>query len=136
MHESRRSFLRVLLGVSALALIYPPRALLSSYGETRPRDPLAVNLANFFRDKESARVVGLEYLRRMPMERDVGLLVERILSYSPDHRTEFAKADIEKCRKILLLQIQKDFEQERVVHVEDWILSQTEARLCALATLV
>ncbi len=135
MHESRRNFLRALLGVSALALVYPARAPFS-FREAGSCDLLAVNLANFFRDKESAQIIGMEYLRCMPRERNVGSLIDRIFSCGTLCQTEFAEAGMKKGRELLLQQIREDFEQERTVNIEGWILSQTEARLCALTALV
>ena len=51
-------------------------------------------------------------------------------------QTEFAETGMKKGREILLQQIREDFEQECTVNIEGWILSQTEAHLCALTALV
>jgi hypothetical protein len=51
-------------------------------------------------------------------------------------QTEFAETGMKKGREILLQQIREDFEQERTMNFGGWILSQAEARLCALTALV
>jgi hypothetical protein len=92
-------------------------------------------LANFFIHKESASSVGIEYLKCVPKEADVHTLVHLIFSTKSELRTELNKADTNKFRKLLLLQQRQDFEHGRTVKVQGWILSETEARLCALAAL-
>ena len=134
MPTSRRKFLLVLLGSGAYSLIYPNRAV-SSWEQSRTTDALRTTLADFFDHKESARVVGLEYLCDTPAEWDVELLVDRIFFDRIRCRTEFGKAGTNTRREVLLKQIHDDFEKGRVVKVRGWVLSQTEARLCALAGL-
>jgi hypothetical protein len=99
-------------------------------------DLLPWKLAHFFLHKESAKVVGLEYLRVVPMEADVQFLADLICSLKEKTRAEFAHADAQKLRVLLLRQQRQDFERGRIVNVHGWILSRTEARLCALAALV
>jgi GAF domain-containing protein len=93
-------------------------------------------LANFFVHKESAKVIGRAYLQRVPEESEVSRLVAGICSLQVEQHTECAKAAPKRYRDLLLQQQQQDFEHGRVVSVAGWILSQTEARLCALATLL
>lgn len=96
---------------------------------------LAVKLANFYVDKKSAKIVGIEYLRSVPSEAKVDLLVDWICSFNEAQHAEFATADKNRLKELLLLRQREDFEHERVVNVRGWILSETECRLCALAAL-
>lgn len=103
---------------------------------TGKTDALAAKLANFYVDKKGAKIVGLAYLRSVPSEAQVDLLVNCICSFNGAQRAELAQADEEKLKELLLLRQRNDFEHERVVNIRGWILSQTECRLCALAALI
>jgi len=132
---TRRSFLGVLSVLGAFGLTSPVRAL-AKLGESNAPDSLALKLAGVFPHKESAARVGREYLRCVPREADVHLLVDLICSFQEKRIAELSTADMAKLRELLLLQQRRDFEEGRIVHVHGWILSETEARLCALADLV
>jgi hypothetical protein len=129
---SRRRFLS---GVGHLSLVgflqlaWPFRYT----GEARS---LAKKLANFHVDKGSAKIVGLAYLRSVPSEAKVDILIDLISSLDVAQRAELAHADEDELKEILLRHQRQDFEHERVVNIRGWILSETECRLCALAALV
>jgi hypothetical protein len=135
MHTTRRNCLRLILGVSISALASPAVSVPSA-SDSRARVHLITSLANFFGDKESARVVGMEYLRSNPTEYDVELLVERVFSSHASRRAEFARAGKRARQALLGKQICEDFGHGRVVEVQGWMLSETEARLCAMTALV
>jgi hypothetical protein len=103
---------------------------------TDTTDAVAAKLANFYIDKESAKIVGLEYLRSVPSEAKVGLLTDLICSFEGEQRAAFNQANKEKLRQMLLLRQRQDFEHGRVANVRGWILSKTECRLCALVALI
>lgn len=88
-------------------------------------------LAALFHHQASARAIGRTYLHQYPREMNVRSLLEGIgrtdrLSTAGDRELTFA----------LQQRIRQDFVEERVVKLEGWILSVTEARLFALTTLV
>jgi hypothetical protein len=131
---SRRSFLRMLLLLGALVPIRQGKMFLTTGHGCRTGDLLSSKLADFFYDKESAGIVGLEYLRVVPRETDRWELTKLICSgWNND---QLAKAGPEKIKALLLQQQREDFEKGRIVKVQGWILSETEARLCALTVLV
>lgn len=132
---TRRSFLHTSVWLSAFGLSGAAHALIKLVASSTP-DPLALSLASFFIHNESAKIIGLEYLRCAPREADARLLVDLICSCQAEHKLELAKADMEQRRELLLLQQRQDFERGRIVKVQGWILSETEVRLCALAALV
>ena len=133
---SRRSILGMLATSSiGMLLMYPGRSI-SGSGQLDAKDNLAMILANRIHEKESARIIGREYLRCAVAERDVGLLVDKLFSGSADYRADFAAADDKGRNEMLRKQKCKDFEQGRVVKVRQWLLSETEARLCALSALL
>jgi hypothetical protein len=129
---SRRSFLSGLVYLSSwgfMQLVWPLRT-------SAKTDGLAVKLARFYVDKESAKCVGLEYLRSVPTEANVAVLVDVISSFDVAQRAELYQADQHKLKELLHLRQRQDFEHERVVNVRGWILSETECRLCALTALI
>ena len=86
-----------------------------------------------FSDIASARKIGVKYLAQTAHECDAGILA----AYLPQGcamppSSPFAIDDI---RKTVDAQRQRDFATGDTVLVDGWILSRTEARLCALAAL-
>ena len=69
----------------------------------------------------------------MPKEAEVYLLVDLTCG---ENYPEFTQADTKKLQEQLRLLQRQDFERGHTVKVQGWILSVTEARLCALATLI
>jgi hypothetical protein len=132
---TRRNFLRTLFFLGATVLLRRADVSVATAG-SHADDWLSSRLANFFHNKESARAIGLEYLRIVPAEANVRRLTHLIGSSWYQPYDETAHADIGKIKKILLRQQREDFEKGRIVELQGWILSQTEARLCALAALV
>ncbi len=92
-------------------------------------------LVKLFQNKESAKEVGLAYLKKTPKERDKQKLLTAISSILKKNHTHFIKADTPKLREWLYVRRQLDFEEGRLVEVQGWLLSITEAQLCALAAL-
>lgn len=73
------------------------------------------------------RHIGESYLQTHPEEADRDHLLTTLQS---EARQNAPRAP---CR--LDQQVQRDFASDRTVRVNGWVLSHTEARLCALATL-
>jgi hypothetical protein len=71
-------------------------------------------------------VIGGKYLQQHPLEKNVGHLLEGIAVSAPRDR---------ELMLALQQRIRQDYVEERVVKLEGWILSVTEARLCALTAL-
>jgi hypothetical protein len=133
-NPTRRSFLSglvYLVSFGFMQLVWT----LDKPGITRNTNAVAWKLANFFVDKKSAKIVGLEYLRSAPSEANAGLLIDLICSSDGERHAEFAQADNYMLRELLQHQLRQDFEYDRVVNVRGWLLSETEARLCALVAL-
>jgi hypothetical protein len=76
-------------------------------------------------------MIGRQYLRKVPGEADLDLLAELILSGVSWNAS--IGTDI---RAIIRERVRRDFAEDRVVRLGQWMLSQTEARLCALTALV
>lgn len=76
---------------------------------------------------EGARAIGRAYLEGEPGERDPAQLAAR-LAESLGGGAPWSRDDV-------LARVRRDYDEERVVLVRGWLLSRTEARLCALASL-
>jgi hypothetical protein len=131
----RRLFLQMLLSLHVFTLGRPA----SSHARkdtSNSFDPLPSKLASFFLHQESAKKIGLEYLKIAPMEAEICLLSNLICSFNKEQRSALLYADSRRFSELLRQRLCLDFEQDRVVTVHGWILAVTEARLCALTALL
>jgi hypothetical protein len=92
-----------------------------------------VLLAQLLSAVDSAGVVGREYLRHHPDERDPER-VQHVLSVALGGRLEGLDPTV--LRERVKRRVRQDFAEDQVTLVDGWILSITEARLCALAALL
>jgi hypothetical protein len=83
----------------------------------------------------SAAVVGRAYLADHPAEADRDWLAAQLGADLRCQDCDPARSDTARLRAALARQLRADFAQRRVVRVDGWVLSVTEARLCALAAL-
>jgi hypothetical protein len=97
---------------------------------------VAQRLAGLFGDRSSASIVGRAYLDTAPEHASVARLVDDVVAGLPAGRDTVRDAKQDELRDLLAARIRADFEEDRIVDVDGWILSPTEARLFALATLV
>lgn len=130
----RRGFLSFLVRLSLVGAsqLFPlQKVLASGDSEARPSDKLC-QVCNC---RESASVIGREYLRIAPDEAHKSVLVDLICQGSPLNQGSLPVSDIPTARMALQELIRKDFELGRTVLVNGWLLSRTESRICALITL-
>ncbi len=92
-------------------------------------------LSNFYIHKLSARVIGREYLRQIPDEANLERLVELLCSEKLLSKEKILHLDLTSLRKLLQSQQQQDFENGQIVRIHGWMLSLTEARLCAISAV-
>ena len=112
---------RTLLAV-ALALAVPFR-------RSAAEGALPARLAGLFRHPDSARAVGAAYLRQNPDEADAERLAALL---GPD----LGESEGPALASRLAARQRADFTTGRTVVVEGWVLSLTEARICALLAAV
>lgn len=91
---------------------------------------LASRLAALIPHADSAARIGGRYLALTPAEADAGLLVSSILG-----KQEHEAAGDAVLRRVVGENRQRDFIDGNTVSVDGWVLSRTEARLCALVAL-
>ena len=115
----------VLIGAAALATALVGR------GWPSPERAATGALLRSVRARASARVVGAIYLATHPDEADPALLRRAIVAdLAPAAQRDQAELD-----RALARRVRADFLERRTVKVDGWVLSRTEARLCALCRL-
>jgi hypothetical protein len=129
---SRRHFLA--LGVAFAAPLLPGIARLVPLAGRTADPTTAALLARVADLPASARPVGRAYLAAAPGEANVQSLCTCIVDLLPAGSLT-DEADAEEVRVALSALVRDDFRAQRVVVVEGWILSVTEARLYGLAAL-
>ena len=83
-------------------------------------------------DENTIREAGKTYLKKMPAENDDNKLIELLAGNS-----SIADSSDEKLiHQYLDEEIKQDFEEGKTVLVKGWVLSVTEARQCALFSLI
>jgi hypothetical protein len=132
---SRRDILKCAV-VATLSLLVRPQLPQGALPFRARQMLLSTRLSALFGHSESAKVVGSEYLRRYPQEADKDILLDQILSRFPPNDVGLYGTADHRLREQLDRMIRADFAADRIVTLRGWVLSATEAQLCALATLL
>ncbi len=132
---NRREFLVVSLGGACAVFLQARRSRTTTAGLPR-QDLLRARLSGLLRHTDSARIVGREYLHRYPQEATVPVLLGLIAAEGTGGQAALSKVADAELRALLDHEMRRDFSDEKVVQLQGWILSVTEARLCALMALV
>lgn len=94
-------------------------------------DPLITpEILSRFCDGEVIRTIGEHYLFKFPSEAQKEKLVSMILTGSNGEKLK--SSDHSEIRDWVERKINEDFKQERILIIDGWIISATEARQCAL----
>jgi hypothetical protein len=128
---TRRKFLFLGGAIGGCLLATPGLTWLASVWQKRER-ALRSRLIALFHNQPSARVIGSSYLQQHPQEANVSLLLKRVVPQAFDPLNSAGDREL---MNLLQRRIRQDFREEKVVKLRGWILSATEARLCALAAL-
>ena len=94
---------------------------------------LDLDLAALLTDAPHARVIGRLYLEREPGENDQQRLAGLVF---PDLESAEAPPRRDAVLEAFFRRVRSEFEEHDTVQVDGWILSRTEARLCALTTFL
>ncbi len=100
-----------------------------------PSDALTLKLARVSRCPESAKRVGAVYLQNTPAEAHPDTLVACLCVGGGLRKSELTQASVKQLRFRFAKLIRDDFANDRMVSLDGWMLSTTEARLCALVAL-
>ena len=133
MPQSRRQFLFLLLSGSSIAGVWPGSTSLAAVIEPESRHAAEL-VIKLFGHPESARIVGAAYLSARPGQADVGALLRDVF---PDAacRTDGRPGSARDLCIEFDQRRRADFENGRVASIAGWVLSETEAKLCAIAAL-
>jgi hypothetical protein len=96
----------------------------------------AVRFGRLLRQRDSARAIGAAYLRSLPHPITADVLGDAIARGLPGGPALLATARDPELRALLAERSSVDFGEGRTVWLHGWLLSETEARLCALAALL
>jgi hypothetical protein len=125
----RRDAVRA-LGLAGLSLALVPAGYALKTGGSGSQS-MAAWLRSMIADLQSARRVGQAYLATTPEEADR----DRLLAQLYPRLEPGADRSAAAWRESYMARCRQDFAEGRTVRIDGWVLSQTEARLCALATL-
>lgn len=126
---------RLLAGAAAAssALLLPARPWRALVDVVAPTP--AARLGGLLRHGDGARAIGRVYLaglERRPSRRD---LVAAVTAGLPGGAKALEGHGDDELRGLIAGRVHDDFVQRATVDVDGWVLSCTEARLCALAEL-
>jgi hypothetical protein len=125
----RRALLLGAVGAAVSVVARPPWSWPSLL---TPDASPAERLAGLVAHRGSALAVGREYLRAAPAETDTGVLVSLLAESLPGGMRTVERAADGRLRELLHGATREDFDAERTVQVDGWVLARTEARLCGL----
>lgn len=119
------------LGLGGLAMLAAPAWLRRRIDLRGGED--CTNADWVFRNSESAREIGRRYLAEVPEENEPEA-IESALTGSLG-TAPVASAENSSLPARIRRATEADFETGRIVYLDGWMLSETEARLCALRLL-
>jgi hypothetical protein len=131
MTVTRRSIVVALVQAGGLALTLGRRPAVAATCSP-PIDPAVAKLRSLVTDPAGARCIGQLYLRQAPAEQDPAHLASLILSslqLSSDNPLRLRRRALSK---LFSVGVRADFAAGRTVILDGWVLSRTEARVCAL----
>ena len=99
-------------------------------GRPEARDELTRRVSAGFADRDAARAVGDRYLAAHPDEDELSV-VRALRASDPAWSRVRTPANVRRLARRLS---RRDYAAGRIVAVDGWYLSETEARICALAT--
>ena len=96
----------------------------------RRKRNVALELETLLRNEDGVSEIGRAYLRVEPAENEIQLLSDRIFS---EIRWDLLQSG--DAREVIARRVREDFREGRVVRLQGWVVSLTEARLSALVAL-
>lgn len=86
-----------------------------------------------FCDETTVKNIGLTYRNLVPAENSKEILTKILTSYFQSKQISFS--DHPAIANQLEMNVEKDFKEGKYLTVKGWIISETEARQCALLSL-
>ena len=95
-------------------------------------DELAATLRTLLYDRAAARRLGRLYVRQVPAEDDPRILARLAIALPEAPQVDAIALDRTSLHHRLDARVRGDFASGTTVQLDGWVLSRTEARLCAL----
>jgi len=131
---NRRSFIISAICLGALSPIQLQYEWTAPSDQNEPSS-FGSRMTRLLRHRESAKIIGIEYLKIAPYEADKRALADLLYIGLTQYGADAVDADPTRLSELLELRMRLDFEEEKIVKLRGWIISLSEARLCALAAL-
>ena len=128
--DYRRRLMLLWIGCAS-ALSVMPRQLRARALPATP-DGLAAALRTLLYDRAAARRLGRAYVRQVPEEDDPRILARLTLALPEGQYGDAIALDPTSLRDRIDERVRNDFAASTTVQLDGWVLSRTEARLCAL----
>jgi hypothetical protein len=129
----RRSFVITLflslLGISGFSLIQLLR------NSSKDKELAQPKFLSQLCDQSTIQMLGRAYLKLKPDETRDDVLFNNLLA-EESQRVFLKKKDFEKAESQIEKRIKHDFDSDNIVVVQGWVLSVTEARQCALYSII
>lgn len=131
--QSRRTFIRNFLGVTATAIVGSACGVLGPPGI----EEIARYLTGLMRHPQAAAHIGSSVIQTDAAIRSLSpeQLTALILRETGLGDADRLEVGLDEVGRIIKKRVRQDFADETVVTVNGWLLSQTESRLCALVAL-
>jgi len=126
---TRRAAIHMLIGV-----FFSGNSVFDFFG-SRAKAGLVRKITGFYSHKEDAAIIGVKYLNSAFEEVDIHKVVDLICPSDSDKYRQLADANSDEVHALIVGWQREDFEYGRIVNVSGWLLSETEARVCALTAL-
>ena len=101
-----------------------------------PPSTVPDNLVQVLSNRISVIHVGAAYLATAPGETDPNVVIERMRRHGDALVRALETGNPGRARRLAARDCRADFAEGRIVKVDGWLLSQTEARLCALTLML
>ena len=134
MNIKRRELLQSIIAFPLLLTASPAHTVVKENTASMEQQ-LSNRLLSVITDKQSASKIGSEYLKRSLSERNAEKITDEIFHANQILKSRMMKISTEELKEIISKIISSDFQNSRVVSINGWVLSETEARLYALAHL-
>lgn len=101
-----------------------------------PRNAAQDSLEQLLSNRTSVVRVGTAYLSTAPEDADPNVAIDRMRRHGDALASALETGNPGRVRRLAARDMREDFAEGRIVKVDGWLLSQTEARLCALALML
>ncbi len=125
----RRKWIITLASSPIISLVTSAKGAFNSYYQH------AEFISEILKNRADAEYIGLLYLNDNPQEASMKKLITTLFETDPTLEKLIKKNSTEAYNHLKIMQ-KTDFKNEYLVNVDGWILSRTEARLCAITTFI